>query len=326
LKNLIESAMGGEVTAIARLITVAEAGGDAALQVQAEVFPRTGKAHLVGITGPAGVGKSTLISALATRISEAGRSVAVVACDPSSPNTGGALLGDRIRMSSLVSDSKVYIRSIATRASSGGIPLAAFRAADILDAAGYDTVIIETVGTGQNQIDIMQAVHTVIALSAPGLGDDIQAMKSGLLEVADIHAISKSDMPGAKTTLNEIENALHMRREREIDQGNGASNWMPPVLPVAAIVGKGVGEGVGELLDAIRAHNNFLAEADNLQRRCQRMFGARVYREAANQLAQSFREASASNITAAVSKVVQRELTPTQAATEILGAQSLFKR
>jgi LAO/AO transport system kinase len=318
LKNLIQSALAGEVNAIARLITVAEAGGGPALEVQNAVFPHTGRAHLLGITGPAGAGKSTLISKLAQKLATEGQKIAVVACDPSSPNTGGALLGDRIRMGDLGRTSeggaRVFIRSVATRDSNGGLPLAAFRATDILDAAGYDTVIIETVGTGQNQVDIMQAAHTIIALSAPGLGDEIQAMKSGLLEVADIHVITKSDITGAGATLTEIRNALHMRQERESDRGSGELSWVPEVLAVNGLTG----EGIDGLHDAIEGHHNFLKDGRNMQQRCQRMFRERVFREAISVLARSFRDAPGDQMTARINEVVRREKTPSQAAIDIL--------
>jgi LAO/AO transport system kinase len=255
---------------------------------------------------------------LAQKLATEGQKIAVVACDPSSPNTGGALLGDRIRMGDLGSTSeggaRVFIRSVATRDSNGGLPLAAFRATDILDAAGYDTVIIETVGTGQNQVDIMQAAHTIIALSAPGLGDEIQAMKSGLLEVADIHVITKSDITGAGATLTEIRNALHMRQEREADRGSGELSWIPEVLAVNGLTGK----GVDGLHDAIERHHNFLKDGRNMQQRCQRMFRERVFREAISVLAQSFRDAPGDQMTARINEVVSREKTPSQAAIDIL--------
>ena len=318
MKKLIRSALGSDVTAIARLITLAEAAGETALEVQNEVFPHTGRAHLLGITGPAGAGKSTLISKLAAKLASPERKVAVIACDPSSPNTGGALLGDRIRMNDLVHDDRVFVRSIATRDSTGGLPLAAFRAADILDASGFGTVIIETVGTGQNQVDIMQAAHTIIAVSAPGLGDDIQAMKSGLLEVADIHVVSKSDLHGAGKTLMDIGNAVRMRQKNTLQDdatGNdGQGGWAPLVLPVNSLAG----EGIDELKQAVDAHYRFLQDGDNMQRRCRRMFRERVYREAIDLLAQSFKASPDERLSRRLELMLQREITPTRVAQEFL--------
>jgi len=313
LNKLIRSALGGDVTAIARLITLTEAAGETALEVQNEIFPRAGRAHLLGITGPAGAGKSTLISKLAAQLAAPGRKVAVIACDPSSPNTGGALLGDRIRMNDLVHDERIFIRSIATRDSTGGLPLAAFSAADILDASGFGTVIIETVGTGQNQVDIMQAAHTIIAVSAPGLGDDIQAMKSGLLEVADIHVVNKSDLRGARKTLTDIENAVRMR-QKHATRDAGQGGWAPVVLPVNSLAG----DGVDELQQAVEAHYRFLQDGDNMQQRCRRMFRERVYREAVNILAQSFKAIPDERLSRRIDQMLRRETTPTRAAQEML--------
>jgi len=309
LKNLVQAALEGNVPAIARLITMAETTGETALEVQKEIFPQTGRAHLVGITGPAGAGKSTLIGKLAAYLASKGQKVAVIACDPSSPNTGGALLGDRIRMHDLVGNEKIFIRSIATGNSIGGVPLAAFRAADILDACGFNTVIIETVGTGQNQVDIMQAAHTVIAVSAPGLGDDIQAMKSGLLEIADIHAITKSDLAGSSKTLMDITHAVHMR-QRSVKHDDGAEVWTPLVLSVSGLSG----DGIVELQQAIQAHHSFLQNADNMQRRCRHMYQQRIYREAIDILSQSFRDVPNECMSEGLERVIKRELTPTQAA------------
>jgi LAO/AO transport system kinase len=313
LNKLIRSALGGDVTAIARLITLTEAAGETALEVQNEIFPRAGRAHLLGITGPAGAGKSTLISKLAAQLAAPGRKVAVIACDPSSPNTGGALLGDRIRMNDLVHDERIFIRSIATRGSTGGLPLAAFSAADILDASGFGTVIIETVGTGQNQVDIMQAAHTIIAISTPGLGDDIQAMKSGLLEVADIHVVNKSDLHGARKTLTDIENAVRMR-QKHATRDDGQGGWAPAVLPVNSLAG----EGLDELQQAVEAHYRFLQDGDNMQQRCRRMFRERVYREAVDILAQSFKATPDERLSRLIDQMLRRETTPTRAAQEML--------
>jgi LAO/AO transport system kinase len=313
LNKLIRSALGGDVTAIARLITLTEAAGETALEVQNEIFPRAGRAHLLGITGPAGAGKSTLISKLAAQLAAPGRKVAVIACDPSSPNTGGALLGDRIRMNDLVHDERIFIRSIATRGSTGGLPLAAFSAADILDASGFGTVIIETVGTGQNQVDIMQAAHTIIAISTPGLGDDIQAMKSGLLEVADIHVVNKSDLHGARKTLTDIENAVRMR-QKHATRDDGQGGWAPVVLPVNSLAG----EGLDELQQAVEAHYRFLQDGDNMQQRCRRMFRERVYREAVDILAQSFKATPDERLSRLIDQMLRRETTPTRAAQEML--------
>ncbi len=313
VEKLVQAALEGNVPAIARLITLAETNPETALAIQQGVFPHTGKAHLVGITGPAGAGKSTLIAKLAAILASSGQKVAVVACDPSSPISGGALLGDRIRMHDLIFNKNVFIRSIATGSSVGGVPLAAFRAADILDACGFNTVIIETVGTGQNQVDIMQAAHTIIAVSAPGLGDDIQAMKSGLLEIADIHAITKSDLAGASKTLMDITHAVHMR-QRNVKHDDVVEVWTPLVLPVSGLSS----DGIVELQKAMQAHYSFLQNADNMQRRCRHMYQQRIYREAIDILSKSFLEMPIERISESSEQITKRELTPTQAAQEAL--------
>jgi LAO/AO transport system kinase len=219
-------------------------------------------------------------------------------------------------MNNLDLDEQVFVRSIATRESTGSLPIAALRAADILDATGFGTIIIETVGTGQNQVDIMQAAHTIIAVSAPGLGDDIQAMKSGLLEVADIHVVSKCDLGGAGKTLTDIENAAHMR-EGNPSGGDGNSGWEPAVLPVSSLTG----EGFPELKQAIQAHYRFLLAGGEMQRRCQSMMQKRIYSEASEILEQSFKTASGKPLSRRIEQVLQREMTPTRAAQEMLKDQ-----
>ena len=306
----MQSALDGNPTAIARLLTLAETAGPLAEQMHEAIFPHTGKAHIIGITGPAGAGKSTLISKLAASLASGKQKVAIIACDPSSPVSGGALLGDRIRMHDLVANDQIFIRSIATRDSSGGLPLAAFRAADVFDAGGFDSVIIETVGTGQNQIDIMQAAHTVVAVSAPGLGDDIQAMKSGLLELADVHAITKRDLAGADKTLMDIGNAVRMRQKNPPT----ADIWVPAVLPVNGLNG----EGIDDLKKAIKTHYNHLQDTGNMQQRCQRMFRERIYREAVSLLTDSFRSSTDENLTNNINQVLQRKMTPAKAARKLL--------
>jgi LAO/AO transport system kinase len=216
-------------------------------------------------------------------------------------------------MNNLDLDEQVFVRSIATRASTGSLPLAALRAVDILDATGFGTIIIETVGTGQNQVDIMQAAHTIIAVSAPGLGDDIQAMKSGLLEVADIHVVSKSDLGGAAKTLSDIKNAVHMRLGAPSGR-NGASGWEPVILPVSSPAG----EGLSELKQAIHAHHHFLLNGDEMQQRCHHMMRQRIYSEAKEIFEQSFETAAGKPLSRRIEQVLQREITPTMAAQEML--------
>ncbi len=311
MKDLVRAALDGDTSAVARLLSISESGSAESLELHEALFPLGGKARIIGITGPAGAGKSTLIGRLAVMLAPASGKTAVIACDPSSPASGGALLGDRIRMQALEAEARVFIRSLATRHSGGGLPLAAFRAADLFDACGFETIIVETVGTGQNQLDIMQAAHTIVAVSSPGLGDEIQAMKSGLLEVAHIHAVTKSDLAGAEKTLHDIRNAVHLRRGED----DGPGYWAAPVLPVSGLSG----EGVDALRSALQAHQEFLGQQDHMEQRCRQMLQARIRREAAEQLERSLAAAPGERTNDVMEAVLQRRATPAHAARAMLG-------
>ena len=206
--DLLERMRKGDMVALGRLISRAEAGADEARGALAAIYKSAGRAHLVGITGVPGSGKSTLVAKLVQAIRDDGRRVGVIAIDPSSPFSGGAILGDRIRMTDLVLDPGVFIRSMATRGATGGLAGAALAAADILDAGGFDVIIIETVGVGQDEVEIARASHTTVVVSAPGLGDDIQAIKAGILEIADIHVVSKCDRSDANRAISDLKNML----------------------------------------------------------------------------------------------------------------------
>ena len=223
---LVQQVLEGRLTAVARMITHAESGEEACHEALAEIYRHTGKAHVVGITGVPGSGKSALVTRLCKALRAGGRSVGVIAVDPSSPFSGGSILGDRIRMNELVTDPGVFIRSMATRGALGGLARASLSGVDILDAAGYDVVLIETVGVGQDEIDVVQAVHTTLVVSAPGLGDDIQAIKAGVLEIADIHVVGKCDRSDAHRTVTDLKNMLAMGHRNS--QGYG---WQGPPLP-----------------------------------------------------------------------------------------------
>src|SRR5438309_11760166 len=194
----------GSPRALARALTWVESGGGRAETLVARLYADTGRAHVVGITGAPGSGKSTLARTLALVARARGRTVGIVAVDPSSPFSGGAILGDRIRMNDLALDPGVFIRSMATRGALGGLSRAAADAVDLMDAAGWNLVLAETVGVGQDEVDVMRLAHTVVVLSVPGLGDDIQALKAGLLEIADVHVVNKADREGASRTVAEL--------------------------------------------------------------------------------------------------------------------------
>ncbi len=250
LQSLISQALAGEVGAVARLITILEEQGPAASEVLGALRPRTGRAQTVGITGAPGAGKSSLINAYIGVLRAANRRVAVLAIDPSSPRTGGALLGDRVRMGSHTLDAGVFIRSVSTRGHLGGLNLHARSAIDILDAAGWDVILVETVGVGQCETDVADCVHVNVMVLAPSMGDEIQAMKAGILETADILVVNKSDLPHANEAVKALESMLRLR-----EPGSGE---VPIVRTIAT-----EGFGVTQLSDAV---NRCAAHARSVKR------------------------------------------------------------
>ena len=232
--DLVPGVLAGEMRAIARLLTRAEAGDDEGRPALEAIFRHAGRAHVVGITGVPGSGKSTLVAKLVAAMRRTNRRVGVVAIDPSSPFSGGAILGDRIRMGEICGDPGVFVRSMATRGALGGLARGTLDAVDILDAAGYGIVVIETVGVGQDEVDVARAAHTTVVVSTPGLGDDIQAIKAGILEIADIHVVAKSDRPDADRTIADLKAMLAIG---PLSRRSG--DWQPPVLPTSAAVRRG---------------------------------------------------------------------------------------
>ena len=206
--DFVPGVLRGEMVATARLLSRAEAAQDECRPAMKQIFQHAGRAHVIGITGVPGSGKSTLTAILADEFVKAGRKVGIIAIDPTSPFSGGSILGDRIRMVDIAMHPNVFIRSMATRGTLGGLSQGTLDAVDILDAAGYDVILIETVGVGQDEVEIVQAAHTVIVASAPGLGDEIQAIKAGILEIADIHIVTKCDRSDANETIRQLKGML----------------------------------------------------------------------------------------------------------------------
>lgn len=240
---------------LGRLLRDIDDGVDAINPVVRALWPHGGHAHIVGITGPPGAGKSTLVSALITGWRARGKTVAVLAVDPSSPFTGGALLGDRVRMMQHATDEGVFIRSVATRGALGGLGPSTLEQAGVLDAAGFDVVVIETVGVGQDEVDIVRAAHSTVVVEVPGLGDAVQAMKAGILEIADIFVVNKADRPGAQTTVADLRR-LGMMAPRQ-------DGWRVPVHAVVALQGT----GVDALLDDLERHRPVGQQGDRAQAR-----------------------------------------------------------
>jgi LAO/AO transport system kinase len=258
----VEGVLAGRAREIGRALSAVEREGGAP-ELLRSLFPRTGRARILGITGPPGAGKSTLVQRLAQSYRRRGHRVAIVAVDPSSPFTGGAILGDRIRMSEIFTDPGVFIRSMATRGALGGLARATGDAVDVLDAAGYDPVVVETVGVGQDEVDIVKAADTTAVVLVPGLGDDIQAIKAGILEIADVFVVNKADREGADRTAAEIAAMLDFTPGRA---------WRPPIVRTVAPRG----EGVEEMVEAIASHQTFLRSAGEGERRRRRRAGERI--------------------------------------------------
>lgn len=263
--NLVDRIMAGEAPAIARMISMVERHDETVPAAMKRLYGQCGRAHIVGITGPPGAGKSCLVAALVRRLRDRQRAVGVLAVDPSSPFTGGAILGDRARMEAFSSDPGVFIRSLATRGTVGGLAEAVNGAVDVFDAAGKDVILIETVGVGQNEIDIVNLAHTVILVAVPGYGDGLQAMKAGIMEVGDILVVNKSDLPGADGVVGEmcalpgkVEAATILSAPDSI-----ATTWSVPVLPAVAIKN----EGFAELVALVDLHFAFLKSGDQLIRK-----------------------------------------------------------
>ncbi len=256
-QDLAEGVLAGRVPAVARAITWAESGDPRFHALLALVFPRTGGARVTGLTGSPGAGKSTLTAALARRARALGRKVGIVAVDPSSPFSGGAILGDRIRMQDLYTDPGVLIRSMATRGHLGGLARASADAVDVLDAAGYDEILVETVGVGQDEVEVFRLAQTCVVVLTPGMGDDIQAIKAGLMEVADLFVVNKADRDGADRVVQEILQMLELGE-------HGA--WLPPVVKTVATTGA----GLDELAARIAEHRAFLDGPQGAARRRER--------------------------------------------------------
>ena len=254
VEEIARGVLAGDRRSIAKAITIIESNAPEAKKLISLIYPHTGKAHVIGLTGPGGSGKSTLIEKMVREYRRRGKTVGIVAIDPTSPFTGGAFLGDRIRMQELSTDEGVFIRSMATRNYAGGIAKATKDAVKILDAAGKDMVIVETVGAGQSEVEIIKVAHTIVVVHAPGLGDEIQAIKAGLMEIADIFVVNKADRENADKAVIDIQAMLQL--------GDRETAWKTPILKTTAITG----DGVPQLVEKIEEHRIFLEKGLGFKR------------------------------------------------------------
>ena len=302
----------GDRRALARAITLVENSDPLAYELVREIYPETGSAYVVGITGPPGVGKSSLIAALVRRIRAAEQSVGVISVDPSSPFTQGALLGDRIRLSEHFLDPGVFIRSMGTRGHLGGLAEATLQALLILDAAGKDVIFVETVGTGQSEVEVIGIADTVVLVLMPGSGDSVQALKAGIMEIPDVIAINKMDHPAAKTMLNEVRSILSLDRDRA---------WKPPIVLTEATRG----ENIPELWEKVEEHRAHLESGGLLEERRRKNLAGEVFAVASGRAKAYLQQAVADDpeLRRLLDEVQRRELDPLTAVKEIM--ERVFK-
>jgi LAO/AO transport system kinase len=313
--DLLAQARAGNVRAAGRLISRAEQGQEEARPALAQIYRSAGNAHVIGLTGVPGSGKSTLVARLTAALRARGQRVGIVAIDPSSPYSGGSILGDRVRMTELANDPGVFIRSMATRGATGGMARAALDAVDVLDIAGFHTVIIETVGVGQDEVEIAKCSDTTVVVSAPGLGDEIQAIKAGILEIADIHVVSKCDRDDANRTLTDLKQMLTLGALTQ-----ARPLWQIPVVGVSSYTG----EGIDALITRLDAHRDVLAATDLGAQRRERVAAFRLGKTAENLLIERFTRA-ARDLAPPLAHQLGNRATDPYAAARTLIAQTLTK-
>ncbi len=310
INELIERMLKGDKRATARLITLVENDEEKAREIVKKIYSNTGRAYIIGITGPPGSGKSTLVDKLIKKARDEGNIVGVIAIDPTSPFTGGALLGDRIRMQRHSTDPGVFIRSMATRGSLGGLAKATNDAIKILDAYGCDVIFVETVGVGQIEVDIVKTADTVVLVTVPGLGDDIQAIKAGLMEIADIFVVNKADKEGAEATMFELELMLDLEKDKWQKSG-----WRPPVVSTIAFTNK----GVDELWGAINEHMEFLLNSGKIEEKRKFRVGEEIKAIVSSKIARKIGEKMGEDdIAVLIEMIAKREIDPYSAADLVL--------
>ncbi len=326
-----QSVLEGQRLSIARLLTQVENDSPEGRSTLVELFPHTGKAHLIGVTGAPGTGKSSLVNQLTLFYRKQNKKVAIIAVDPSSPFTGGAVLGDRVRMRDLSGDDGVFIRSMASRGSVGGLAQTTASFTQVFDAAGFDIIIIETVGAGQSEVDIARLAHTTIVVEAPGLGDDIQAIKAGILEIADILVVNKADRPGVENTERALRSTLELAHPtKRIFRHHGqttsidapeidAKIWIPPINKTISTDGK----GIPELADSIAKHIAHLRQSGDWALRDRARLGSELEAVLEEELVKRFFEnIQQEKYDEVVEKVLQRNISPYEAIKLLLNGRS----
>lgn len=307
---------------LARFLTQVENGDPDARSLLDALYLQSGRAHRIGVTGAPGTGKSSLVNRLTLHIRQTlNKTVAIIAVDPSSPFTGGAILGDRLRMRDLAGDSGVFIRSMASRGALGGLALATNQLARVFDGAGFDYVIVETVGAGQSEVEVASLAHTTIVVEAPGFGDDIQAIKAGIMEIADILVINKADLPGAENTERALRANLELGYNRTVTQkaghldtgskdGNENSQWLPPIVKTVATTGEGMSDLVGVLL----RHREYLASSGQLQKLESKRLESEIMNLLQDRLTSDWiKKTGTRKMESAIQEVVNRRWSPNQA-------------
>jgi LAO/AO transport system kinase len=333
MMTLVKDLLNGNRLALSRLLTRVENDTPDGRTALNELFTHTGKAHLVGVTGAPGVGKSSLVNRLALHYrKQTNQSIAIVAVDPTSPFTGGAVLGDRVRMRDLAGDSGVFIRSMATRGTLGGLAHATAAITQVFDAAGFDMVLIETVGAGQAEVDIARLAHTTIVVEAPGMGDDIQAIKAGILEIADILVINKADRPGLEHTERALRGMLELAHPvQHIFQHHGRSEvvasgvaetsisaWIPPIQKTIA----NDGSGIPELAESISRHAEYLASSGDRERRERSRLETELEALIQDTLAEQFRSnLPEEEYNRVLAQIVERKLSPWEAVNVLMNGR-----
>lgn len=306
--GLIDQMRAGDRRAMARLVTIVENGGEDSRRALSKLYQHTGHAHIVGVTGPPGAGKSTLVNELALELRRRDRTVGVLAVDPTSPFTGGAILGDRIRMQPLGHDPSIFVRSMASRGQLGGIARATGDVVKVLDAAGFDTIIVETIGAGQAEVEIAREAHTTVVVEVPGLGDDVQAIKAGILEIADVFIVNKADREDAQKTQRHLQAMMQLG-------GQPREAWHVPIVMTVATRGQGVAEAADAIaghMEHLRSSGHFAArERERVQREFRTILQGMAFELIQERLPQARREAI-------VDAIQAREVDPYSAAERML--------